>query len=398
MADTHRGCVAIITGAGRGLGRTMALGLLQAGAQVTGVDIDPPALDELNGAAGAARQRLLPLKADVTREDEARGIVAQTMERFGRVDVLVNNAGLNLSTVDPSAIKTAPSFRDIAPADYRRIFEVNAIAPFLVARAAIEPMLKQKWGRIIGVTTSLDTMYRKGMMPYGATKAAHECFVAALADELEGSGITANVLVPGGAAITRMTAGYGAAQAKMIPPERHGEAAAVASLARVRRREWTALHRCAVGRQARARGRGREMQRARRLAAIGSAVDPARFGALARLRRQLDIDLEHRGVAVTAELHIDRVVLRRHVFPHDRDEIVAQRRQEIRAVAADALVREDEHQPFLGDRSRPRTLRQKKIEQPHHALPNKARKMLRRSSLSKRSSRCSPKKRATASS
>jgi len=219
MADTHRGCVAIITGAGRGLGRTMALGLLQAGAQVTGVDIDPPALDELNGAAGAARQRLLPLKADVTREDEARGIVAQTMERFGRVDVLVNNAGLNLSTVDPSAIKTAPSFRDIAPADYRRIFEVNAIAPFLVARAAIEPMLKQKWGRIIGVTTSLDTMYRKGMMPYGATKAAHECFVAALADELEGSGITANVLVPGGAAITRMTAGYGAAQAKMIPPD-----------------------------------------------------------------------------------------------------------------------------------------------------------------------------------
>ncbi len=100
MADTHQGCVAIITGAGRGLGRTMALGLLQAGAQVTGVDIDPPALEELNGAAGAARQRLLPLKADVTREDEARGIVAQTIERFGRVDVLVNNAGLNLSTVD----------------------------------------------------------------------------------------------------------------------------------------------------------------------------------------------------------------------------------------------------------------------------------------------------------
>ncbi len=219
MADTHQGCVAIITGAGRGLGRTMALGLLQAGAQVTGVDIDPPALEELNGAAGAARQRLLPLKADVTREDEARGIVAQTIERFGRVDVLVNNAGLNLSTVDAAKIKTAPSIRDIAPADYRRILEVNSIAPYLVARAAIEPMLKQKWGRVIGVTTSLDTMYRKGMMPYGASKAAHECLVAALADELEGSGVTANVLVPGGAAITRMTAGYGAEQAKLIPPD-----------------------------------------------------------------------------------------------------------------------------------------------------------------------------------
>jgi len=218
MADTHRGLVAIITGAGRGLGRTMALGLLEAGAQVTGVEIDPPALDELNAAAGAARQRLLPLNADVTREDEAHGIIAQTIERFGRADVLVNNAGLNLTTVDPREIKTAASIRDIAPADYRRIFEVNAIGPFLVARAVIEPMLKQKWGRIIGVTTSLDTMYRKGMMPYGATKAAHECLVAAMADELEGTGVTANVLVPGGAAITRMTAGYGAAQAKMIPP------------------------------------------------------------------------------------------------------------------------------------------------------------------------------------
>ena len=219
MADTHQGCVAIITGAGRGLGRTMALALLQAGAQVTGVDIDRPAVDELNGAAGAARQRLLPLVADVTREDEASGIVAQTLERFGRLDVLVNNAGLNLSTVDPNRIKTAPSIRDVAPADYRRIFEVNTIGPFLLARAAMEPMLKQNWGRIIGVTTSLDTMYRRGMMPYGATKAAHECLVAALADELEGTGVTANVLVPGGAAITRMTAGYGAAQSKMIPPE-----------------------------------------------------------------------------------------------------------------------------------------------------------------------------------
>jgi NAD(P)-dependent dehydrogenase (short-subunit alcohol dehydrogenase family) len=219
MADTHQGCVAIITGAGRGLGRTMALGLLQAGAQVTGAEIDAPALDELNSAAGAARQRLLPFQADVTREDEARGIIAQTLERFGRVDVLVNNAGLNITTVDPDRIKSAPSFRDVEPADYRRIFEVNAIGPFLVARAAVEPMLKQKWGRIIGVTTSLDTMYRKGMMPYGATKAAHECLVAALADELEGTGVTANVLVPGGAAITRMTRGYGAAQSKMIQPE-----------------------------------------------------------------------------------------------------------------------------------------------------------------------------------
>ena len=80
-------------------------------------------------------------------------------------------------------------------------------------------MAAQKWGRIIGVTTSLDTMYRKGMVPYGQTKAAHEAFVGAIAEELQGTGVTANVLVPGGAANTRMTASFGAAQEKLIRPD-----------------------------------------------------------------------------------------------------------------------------------------------------------------------------------
>jgi NAD(P)-dependent dehydrogenase (short-subunit alcohol dehydrogenase family) len=217
MADTHRDCVAVVTGAGRGLGRAMTLALIGAGAQVVGVDIDADVLGALEKEAGAT-QRLVTLAADVTREEAARNAIERTLARFGRIDVLVNNAGLNLETVDPAA-KAARNFRELAPKDFRRIFEVNTIAPYLMARAAAEPMVARKWGRIIGVTTSLDTMFRKGMIPYGGSKAAHEAFVAAIADELQGTGVTANVLVPGGAVNTRMTASFGALQEKLIKPE-----------------------------------------------------------------------------------------------------------------------------------------------------------------------------------
>jgi NAD(P)-dependent dehydrogenase (short-subunit alcohol dehydrogenase family) len=217
MAQSHLGRVAIVTGAGRGIGRAMALGLAEAGAQVIAVDVDAPVLEELRAAApdGATRDRLHPTQADVTREESVHEIVTKAVARFGRLDILVNNAGLNLETVGAGA----PRSWELKPAQFRRIFEVNTVAPFLFAREAVVPMMAQKWGRIIGVTTSLDTMWRKGMVPYGGSKAAHEAFVAALAEELLDTGVTVNVLVPGGPVNTRMTASFGAKQAALIRPE-----------------------------------------------------------------------------------------------------------------------------------------------------------------------------------
>jgi NAD(P)-dependent dehydrogenase (short-subunit alcohol dehydrogenase family) len=221
MDQSHNGKVAIVTGAGRGLGETMALGLLSQGALVLAVDIDEAPLETLRTKARERKSadRIAVLVTDITREDRAEAAVREAKSHFGRLDILVNNAGINLETVRAPGRKAPERFWDLLPDEYRRIFEVNAIAPFLMARAAVEPMRAQGWGRVVGVTTSLDTMFRKGMVPYGPSKAGHECFISAMAEELAGSGVTANVLVPGGAANTRMTASYGERQSLLIKPD-----------------------------------------------------------------------------------------------------------------------------------------------------------------------------------
>lgn len=220
MARTHGGKVAIVTGAACGLGRVMALALLEAGASVLAVDINVVPLEELHQAvARDASQRLKAHATDVSLDESGSDAIGRALSQFGRLDILVNNAGINLETVHQPGATLPENSWDVTPAEFRRIFDVNAIAPFLMARAAIPPMLAQGWGRIIGVTTSLDTMWRKGMIPYGGSKAAHEAYIAALAEELSGTGITVNAVVPGGAANTRMTASFGARQAQLINPE-----------------------------------------------------------------------------------------------------------------------------------------------------------------------------------
>lgn len=208
MADgVLDGKVAIVTGAGSpiGMGREMSLALAGAGAKVVMMDIDEAALE---ASANDAREvggddSVLPVTADVTSYADAQRVVQAALDRFGGLHVLVNNAGTNQRNVGASNAIQEPWW-GIDPDGWSRVVAVNFSGPFFMARAAIGHLLDQQWGRIIGVTTSLDTMIRVNMAPYGPSKAGHEALVATMGIELEGTGVTANVLVPGGPVNTNL--------------------------------------------------------------------------------------------------------------------------------------------------------------------------------------------------
>ena len=217
-----RGKVAIVTGSGRGLGRAMAVGLAAAGAGVVIVDVDERTLEEtgaLARTAGAAVD-MIPIVADVADEEAAVDVVQRSLARLGGVHILVNNAGLGPNAARADYRVVPGSFWEVDVAGWRRVLDVNVTAGFLMARAVTPHLLGQGWGRIINVTTSLDTMIRGGFAPYGPSKAASEAFAAIMAQEVEGTGVTVNVLVPGGPADTRMipTEGSFADRARLVPP------------------------------------------------------------------------------------------------------------------------------------------------------------------------------------
>ena len=201
MADKNlAGKVAIITGAGGGMGRIMTHGLIRRGAKVACVDVNGEAVNTTAdtgnqiGGAGSA----IAIVADITRIEECERIVARAVAAFGTVNILVNNAGIGMQTIDDNYMNKPVRFWEVNPDRWQRMMDVNFKAPFLMARAAVPHMIAQKWGRIVNVTTSLDTMIRGAYTPYGQTKAALEAATATWAKDLKDSGVTVNVLVPGG--------------------------------------------------------------------------------------------------------------------------------------------------------------------------------------------------------
>ena len=204
--------IAIVTGAGSpiGIGRSITLALVRAGARVAIMDINNSWLEQttkdIREASGD--DCVLPIVADVTDPDAVDRAVSTTISDLGGLHILVNNAGTNPRAAGllPGDLASFSNFWDITPEAWMRVVAVNFSGPFLMSRAVVGHMMAQRWGRIIGVTTSMDTMIRERGAPYGPSKAGHEALVAMMARELEGTGVTANVLVPGGATNTNLIA------------------------------------------------------------------------------------------------------------------------------------------------------------------------------------------------
>jgi NAD(P)-dependent dehydrogenase (short-subunit alcohol dehydrogenase family) len=218
---------AIVTGAASGLGRAMALGLADHGIDVVAVDQNASALAALATAMAGKRGSVLTHPADLTRTDAFEGIAAAAQERFGRIDVLVNNAGIGQASVRADQRRNPIRFWEATPEQWSRFLAVNATAPIMMARAVVPHMLRARQGRIITVTTSLGTMVRAGYLLYGSSKAAAESATAVMAADLEGTGVTANVLVPGGVTNTPLVG-----TAVQIPATRTGGGACFLGISR----------------------------------------------------------------------------------------------------------------------------------------------------------------------
>jgi NAD(P)-dependent dehydrogenase (short-subunit alcohol dehydrogenase family) len=211
--------IAIVTGAASGIGRAMTLGLLGAGVDVAAVDRNETGLAALAATVHDKPGTIQTIPADLARAEAFDAIVSAALSRFGRIDVLVNNAGIGQSSIKPDQRRNPLRFWEIAPEHWQRFLTVNATAPIMMARAVVPHMLRAGSGRVITVTTSLGTMVREGYLLYGASKAAAEAAMAVLAGDLKGTGVTSNVLVPGGVTNTAIVGDEAGDRARMLQPE-----------------------------------------------------------------------------------------------------------------------------------------------------------------------------------
>lgn len=204
--------VILITGGSRGLGREMALALSEAGAilAITG----STASDALQKTRKDLGGDTLALVADVTSKDAAAEAVSQTVSAFGRIDVLINNAGLGMRAISETFNTVPTKFWGADPDVWMRLIDTNVNGPFLMAAATVPHMLDQGFGKIINISTSDQTMIRNGYAPYGPTKAFLEAASRVWAADLAGTGVDVNVLLPGGATDT-----------DLLPPSPHKKGA-----------------------------------------------------------------------------------------------------------------------------------------------------------------------------
>jgi len=205
----------LVTGGTSGLGRAMVAALAAAGARV--------ALTGRSAAAAAAVAADLPGAAgvamDVREESSVAAAVGAAQALLGGIDMLVNNAGIGMRTVNPHFMTRPQGFWEVQPDGFRAVIETNLTGYFLVAREVTPRMLAAGGGRIVNIAVNRSTMDRAGFVPYGPSRAGSEALSKIMAADLAGTGVTVNLLLPGGATATGMVPpGEGPAGRVLLDP------------------------------------------------------------------------------------------------------------------------------------------------------------------------------------
>ena len=195
------GTRALVTGATSGLGLAMARALVDAGARVAITSRDAERAGRVAAHLGPG---VLGLALDARDERAVAAGVAEVWERLGGIDLLVNNAGIGMRTVNPRFLSDPQPFWDVSPDGFRDVLETKLTGCFLTARAVVPPMLEQGGGRIVTISMSEATMVRRGFVPYGPSGAAVEALSRVMAADLADRTVTVNLLLPGGATDTGM--------------------------------------------------------------------------------------------------------------------------------------------------------------------------------------------------
>ncbi|HTC11189.1 MAG TPA: SDR family oxidoreductase [Acetobacteraceae bacterium] len=208
----------IVTGGAGGIGQALVRAFVAASHQVGICDINAEAVLRLERELGETRA--LGQVIDVADPTSCAQAVERVARRFGTVHAVINNAALGMVLVRRDHFLGNVRVEDITPDLWQRFIAVNLSGAFFMAKAAMPFFRAQHFGRVINVTTSFFTMLRGGFSPYGPAKAGLEAWTASLAAELRGTGITANVVVPGGPADTPMVPTDSFPdRAALIPPE-----------------------------------------------------------------------------------------------------------------------------------------------------------------------------------
>jgi len=211
------GCrTALVTGGTSGLGLVMATALAGAGLRV--------AVTSRSGERAAAAAGGLPgafgVELDVRDEDSVTRAVETAWSRLDGIDLLVNNAGIGMRTVNPRFMTEPRGFWTVSPAGFRDVIATNLTGYFLVARAVVPRMLAAGGGRVVNISVNTSTMTRAGFVPYGPSRAGAEALSRIMAADLRDTPVTVNILLPGGATRTGMVpAEHAAAVPNLLDPE-----------------------------------------------------------------------------------------------------------------------------------------------------------------------------------